>query len=136
MKVMHYSMLDATEMAFLADPANDDPREHWEDAKSSLSGMLSMLSPTYPKGLLYKGEEREWAEIREHVEALRRTPLYERLADNAALARDIWREWEENGHTPELHEAVDSYLEAIADESVYLRYYPDDPPPRRPRSPR
>jgi hypothetical protein len=136
MKVMHYSMLDVTEMAFLADPANEDPREHWEDAKSSLSGMLFMLSPTYPKGLLYTGEEREWAEIRQHVEALRGTPLYERLVDNAALARDIWREWEENGHTPELHEAVDSYLEAMAHESVYLRYYPDDPPPRRPRSPR
>jgi len=133
MKVMHYSQLDATEMAFLADPANHDLQEHWEDASLSLSGMLVMLSPTYPKGLLYTGEEHEWAEIRQHVEALRGTLLYERLADNAAVARDIWTEWEENGHSRHLHEAVDSYLEALYDESVYLRYYPDDPPPRPPR---
>lgn len=133
MKVMHYSMLDVTEMAFLTNPANEDPREHWEDATSSLSGMLVMLSPTYPKGLLFTGEEREWEEIRSHVEALRGTPLYERLADNAAVARDIWREWEENGHGPHLHEAVDAYLEAMHEEAVYLQYYPNDPPPRHPR---
>jgi hypothetical protein len=62
--------------------------------------------------------------------------LYERLADNLVVAREIWREWEGNGRTGGLHEAVDTYLEAMSDDSVYLRYYPDDPPPRRPRNPR
>jgi hypothetical protein len=136
MKVMHYSQLDAAEMAFLVDPANRDLQEHWEDATVSLASVLVMLSPTYPKGLLFSGEEREWDEIRSHVEALRGTPLHERLVDNLTVARDVWREWEENGHSPQLHEAVDSYLEALYDESVYLQFYPEDPPPRRPRSPR
>ena len=132
MKVMHYSQMDATEMAFLADPANRDLQEHWEDATVSLAGALVMLSPTYPKALLFSGEEGEWAEIRSHVEALRGTPLHERLADNLTVARDVWREWEENGHSPQLHEAVDSYLEALYDETVYLQFYPADPP-RRPQ---
>jgi hypothetical protein len=46
MKIICYSPLDATEMAFLADPENRQMREHWDRASLSLTGMLLMLSPT------------------------------------------------------------------------------------------
>ncbi|HEY7771510.1 hypothetical protein [Longimicrobium sp.] len=130
MKVMEYSRLVPAEMAFLADPANSYAGEHWKKANSYLSRLVGWCSWNYPRPLYWGGPEVEWAAAEEGLEALRGTPLYDKLADNVALAREIWREGQAHGHTDHLHEIADAFLDAARDDEMYLDYFPDEPPPR------
>ncbi|HEY0021913.1 MAG TPA: hypothetical protein VGB24_03355 [Longimicrobium sp.] len=130
MKVMEYSRLAPAEMAFLADPENRELAGHWRLARASVSAMVGFCSWNYPRPLYYEGPEQEWADAAKHLEALRGTPVYERLADNIEVGREIWLEGVAHGHTDHLHEIADAFLDAARDDEMYLHYFPHEPPPR------
>lgn len=135
MKIMEYSGLVPAEIELLRDPAHKAPHEHWRSAVGALLGVMGVLGATYPRPLYYEGHEKEWADAARHLQALRGTMVYDRLADNVAVARGIWREWEEHGDTNEVREAADDFLEALLDDTLYLRHYPERPPERTHRLP-
>ena len=130
MKVMEYSRLDEAEMAFLADPANGGLAMQWRLANASLSALVGFCSWNYPRPLYWQGPDAAWAAADERTESLRGTLVYDRLTDNVALARDIWREGQAHGHTDHLHEVADAFLDAMRDDEMHLEHYPDEPPPR------
>jgi hypothetical protein len=110
-----YSRLAPTEARLLAEFASEGLQDAWLGTLEQLDGMVSLYSVARPRPL-YFDEEQGPTEVAESLEELRGTPLYDRMARNVEAAAEIRRMWEEQGHTDELHEAADAYLDALGDD--------------------
>jgi hypothetical protein len=125
-----YHPLSRAEVALLLAPENKELELIWDRLAGALHGVIAMLSVTYPRPL-YHYEDSARRALVEQLERLCGTPFHEAAARNVRAAEEIERMFRERGHTPELHEVVDRYLDALLDEFDAIRLYPEFPP--RPR---
>jgi hypothetical protein len=126
MRTPTYSPLTAELRALLHGAA--EAREEWHNASAALSGVVSLLSETYPRPLYFDGVDAEWEGVDEGLAGLSGTPFYHQVHENREAARELWRMWEREGHTDSLHELVDAYLDGLTAESLAVRHYPATPP--------
>jgi hypothetical protein len=135
-----YRSLTAEQRAWLHDGRSGEMRDEWDSASSALAGVVSLLSPSYPRPMYFEGVEAEWAAAEESLACLRGTTMYEQVRANLDAARALWWMWEQAGHTDELHQLVDAYLDALTADSLAVRLYPATPaahvasPPAEPRT--
>jgi hypothetical protein len=103
----------------------------WSRLRGALHGVVGMLSITYPRPLYYY-EDAARRSMAEEPERLRGTPFHAAAVKNVLAAEGIERIFQEQGHTPELHQIVDRYLDSLLDEFDAIRLYPEVPPQRDP----
>lgn len=139
MRILQYQPLGLRERAFLTRPGADEACDEWQNALAALTGVVSMLSESYPRPLYFEGGGEEWGAAEESLAGLRGTPVQAQVRANLAVARRIWEAWEREGHTPGLHQVADAFLDAVAVDSMSLRASLADPlrslasPPTSPR---
>jgi hypothetical protein len=124
-----YHALSTNEVELLLTPENEEVELAWTRLRGALHGVVAMLSVTYPRPL-YHYEESARRRMVEEPERLRGTVFYDTAVRNVRAAQEIERIFQERGHTPELHEIVDRYLDALLDEFAAMRLYPEIPPRR------
>lgn len=129
-----YSPLSGAE-ARLTIYADEELQDLWLSTLEMLDGMVSLYSVTRPPPL-YFDEERGPAQLTEILEELRGTLLHEPMARNVEAAMEIRRMWEEHGHTDELHEAADAFLDALGHDYAVVTRHSDAavPPVKRDRA--
>ncbi|WP_420128788.1 hypothetical protein [Longimicrobium sp.] len=124
-----YHPLSRAEVALLLAPENKELELAWDRVAGALHGVVAMLSITYPRPLYYY-EDAARRTLAEEPERLRGTPFHAAAVRNVQAAEEIERMFQEQGHTPELHQIVDRYLDTLLDEFDSMRLYPDVPPQR------
>lgn len=124
-----YHTLAPGEVEYLLAPENEHLARAWSRLRGALHGVVSMLSVTYPRPLYYY-EEAARRDLVEQPERLRGTPFYGVAVRNVRAAEEIERTFRQHGHTPELHEMADRYLDALLDEFDAIRLYPEVAPRR------
>ena len=125
-----YHPLSRDEVALLLAPENKELELVWDRLAGALHGVVAMLSITHPRPLYYY-EDAARRSMAEDPERLRGTPFHAAAVKNVLAAEGIERILQEQGHTPELHQIVDRYLDTLLDEFDAIRLYPEIPP--RPR---
>lgn len=131
MNIPEYQPLSREQIALLLAPANVDLERAWDSLTGALHGVVAMLSVTHPRPLYYY-EDAARRDLVEQPERLRGTAFHDTAVRNVRAAEEIERIFRERGHTPELHEIVDRYLDALLDEFSAMRLYPEVPPRRDP----
>lgn len=129
MKRPSYHPLSREQVGRLMAPGNAGIQQAWSRLRSALHGIVAMLSVTYPRPL-YHYEQSARRTLTEEPGRLRGTPFHSAAMQNVQAAEEIERMFREHGHTPELHEVVDAYLDALLDEFEEMRLYPEIPPAR------
>jgi len=125
-----YHPLSREQIGLLLTPENSELERAWSSLSGALHGVIAMLSITHPRPL-YHYEESARRDMVEDPERLRGTPFYAPAVRNVRAAEEIERMFRERGHTPEIHDIVDGYLDALLDEFDEMRLYPEVPPRRR-----
>lgn len=125
-----YRPLSREELEWLHIPENRDMELVWMSVRGELHGIVAMLSITHPRPL-YHYEEYARRVVAEAPERLRGTPLYAKAIANVRAAEELERMFRDHGQTPELHQAVDAYLDSLLDEFDEMRLYPELPPAHR-----
>jgi hypothetical protein len=126
-----YSRLTPDELRALRAPGNEALMEDWLRTQGPLHGTVSMFSVTRPRPLYYFHQEAP-GQIAAGLDALRGTPFHDRMRRNVEAAAEIRRMWEEQGHTDELHEAADAYLDALGDDYAAVTRHAGSAEPSRP----
>jgi hypothetical protein len=124
-----YHPLSRAQMEQLMAAANSELEQAWTRLRGALHGIVGMLSVTFPRPL-YHYEDSARRSLAEEPMRLRDTPFYATAVENVQAAEEIERMFQAHGHTPELHDIVDSYLDALLDEFEEMRLYPEFPPRR------
>jgi hypothetical protein len=124
-----YHALSPEQLPLLLAPENADAKRAWSELRGALSGIISMLSVTYPRPLYYY-EDAARRDLLEQPERLRGTPFHAAAVQNVQAAEEIERMFQTEGHTPELHATADRFIDALLDEFNVMRLYPEIPPPR------
>lgn len=129
MNIPGYRPLSRAQLDLLMAPGNDELQECWDSIAGALHSTLSMLSVSRPRPL-YWDDAFNRQRLASEPARLRGTPLHEIALQNVRAAEEIERMFREQGHSPELHAIVDSYLDTLLDEFDAIRLYPEVPPPR------
>jgi hypothetical protein len=124
-----YHPLSREKIDLLMRSENAEMERVWSRLRGALHSTIGMLSITYPRPL-YWDPEYDDQRMEQEPGKLIGTPFYEHAVRNVQAAREIERMFREQGHTPELHELVDAYLDALLDEFDETRLYPEIPPSR------
>ncbi len=126
-----YHPLPREQIGLLLAPENAELEAAWDSLTGALHGLIAMLSVTHPRPL-YHYEEPARRDLVEQPERLRGTPFHAFALENVRAAEELEKMFREHGHTDELHEAVDHYLDDLVAEFDAMRLYPELPPPREP----
>jgi hypothetical protein len=124
-----YHPLSREQIAEMRASENAEVQRVWTRLRGALHSIIAMLSITHPRPL-YWNDEFNRARVKHDPDCLRGTPFYELALQNVRAAEEIERMFHEHGHTAELHDTVDAYLDALLDEFEEMRLYPEIPPCR------
>lgn len=126
-----YLPLSREQIHQLKAPENAGLEQVWTRLRGALHGMVAMFSVTHPRPL-YWNDEFNRTRLKQDPGRLRGTAFYAPALRNVRAAEEIERLFRQHGHTAELHETVDAYLDTLLDEFEEMRLYPEIPPHRPP----
>lgn len=133
MAIATYSPLSREELRQLLAPDGEESAHAWEELTGGLRTLLHLWTATYMRPLVPEASARKM--IPHALRALRETPFYPRALHNAQAVEEIERQFRERGPGVEMYRVIDDCIEAMLEEWMAIRHYPDPPPALTSREP-